>query len=89
MSKLLTVLLAAAFAAVTVSPVAFAQEKKKDDKKVEMKPADKDAGKKDVMVGEKKKDEGKKGDKKDEKKGDKKEEKKGDKKDEKKGEAKK
>ena len=54
-----------------------------------MKPAEKDAGKKDVMVGEKKKDEGKKGDKKDEKKGDKKDEKKGDKKDEKKGEAKK
>ena len=67
MSKLLTALLAAAFAAVTVSPVAFAQEKKKDDKKVEMKPADKDAGKKDE----------KKGDKKDEKKGDKKDEKKG------------
>ena len=36
MSKLLTTLLAAVFAAVTITPVAFAQDKK-DEKKGEMK----------------------------------------------------
>ena len=36
MSKLLSVILAAVFAAVTVSPVAFAQDKK-DEAKKEMK----------------------------------------------------
>ena len=36
MSKLLTAVLAAVFAVVTVSPVAFAQEMKKDQKKAQV-----------------------------------------------------
>jgi pentapeptide MXKDX repeat protein len=38
MSKLLTAVLAAVFAVVTVSPVAFAQEMKKDEKKAKTEP---------------------------------------------------
>jgi Ni/Co efflux regulator RcnB len=41
MSKLLTTLLAAVFAAVTVTPVAFAAEAKKDEMKTEKKAAPK------------------------------------------------
>ena len=64
MSKLLTTLLAAVFAAVTVTPVAFAQDKK-DEKKSEIKKDEKKAeAKKDEKKTEAKKDE-----KKDEKKG--------------------
>jgi stringent starvation protein B len=36
MSKLLTAVLAAVFAVVTVSPVAFAQDQKKDQKKAQV-----------------------------------------------------
>jgi hypothetical protein len=62
MSKLLSILLAGVFAAVTITPVAFAAEKK-DEAKKEMKKGDKKAEKK--TDGKK---EMKKGDKKDEKK---------------------
>jgi len=60
MSKLLTALLAAAFATVTVTPVAFADKHMKDEAKKEMK---KDEGKKKAegkKGEEKKKGEGKK-----------------------------
>jgi len=62
MSKLLSTLLAGVFAAVMITPVAFAAEKK-DEAKNEMKKGDKKAEKK--TDGKK---EMKKGDKKDEKK---------------------
>ena len=59
MSKLFSALLAAAFAAVTVTPVAFAQDKKDEAKKEMKKGEDK---KKDEPKGEMKKGEGKKKD---------------------------
>ena len=57
MNKLLSAILAATFAAVTVSPVAFAAETKDKaaaEKKDEKKDAKKDAGKKDAKKDEKK-----------------------------------
>ncbi|MBI4206523.1 MAG: hypothetical protein HY527_15995 [Betaproteobacteria bacterium] len=64
MSKLLSTLLAAVFAAVTITPVAFAAEKK-DEAKKEMKKGEgkKTEGKKEAKKGEPKKSETKKDDK--------------------------
>jgi Ni/Co efflux regulator RcnB len=64
MSKLLSTLLAAVFAAVTITPVAFAADKK-DEAKKEMKKGDgkKAEGKKEAKKGEPKKSETKKDDK--------------------------
>jgi Ni/Co efflux regulator RcnB len=64
MSKLLSTLLAAVFAAVTITPVAFAADKK-DEAKKEMKKGDgkKTEGKKEAKKGETKKSETKKDDK--------------------------
>ncbi|HKA40439.1 MAG TPA: hypothetical protein VKF40_00480 [Burkholderiales bacterium] len=67
MSKLLSVLVAAVFAAVAVTPVAFAQDKKDEAPKKEMKKGDDakksegkkgeptDAGKKEMKKGDDKK----------------------------------
>lgn len=64
MSKLLSTLLAAVFAAVTITPVAMAQDKK-DEAKKEMKKGEgkKTEGKKEAKKGEPKKSETKKDDK--------------------------
>jgi mannitol-specific phosphotransferase system IIBC component len=65
MSKLLATLLAAVFAMVTVTPVAFADKHMKDEAKTEVTKGEE--GKKEMKKGEdKKKAEGKKGDPKDE-----------------------
>jgi len=55
MSKLLSVILAAVFAAVTVTPVAFAQDKKEKKKEMKKDEAKKDEAKKDGKKKEEKK----------------------------------